>query len=152
MYVGRLAIPYLTRSGVVTLRFRALDDNTTPKYLSLPRDVGRIYNTQAFFWRQSPRIAITEGEMDALTVYEFAGIPAVGLQGASAWRPIYRRCFAGYQDILVVGDGDEAGRKFTDRIVAELENSRPVYMADGEDCNSIFTAEGPEGLAHALGI
>lgn len=150
-YTGRLAIPYLTRAGVVTIRFRTLD-GTQPKYMSLPRDSGRLYNTQAFFLRQSPRIVITEGEIDALTVHEFAGIPAIGLQGASAWRPIYKRCFLGYPEILVVGDGDEAGRKFTDRIVNEVENSRPVYLPDNEDCNSIFLEQGPEGLINALGL
>jgi len=147
-YVGRLSIPYLTRSGVSTIRFRALDD-TTPKYLSLPRDTGRLYNTGAFFLR-SPRIAITEGELDALTCHEYAGIPAIGIQGASAWRPVYRRCFAGYGEVLVVGDGDEAGRKFTDRIVSDLDNSRPVYLPDGADCNSLLVDDGPEGLIAAL--
>lgn len=148
-YVGRLAIPYLTFSGVVTIRFRALDDST-PKYLSLPRDIGRIYNTQAFFLRQSSRIAIVEGEFDAMVVHEYAGIPAVGLQGASAWRPLYAKCFTGYDDILVIGDGDEAGVKFTDRIVSELDNARAVYLPDGEDCNSIFLNEGPEELRKVL--
>jgi DNA primase len=147
-YVGRLAIPYLTRSGVSTIRFRALDDST-PKYLSLPRDTGRLYNTGAFFLR-SPRIALIEGEFDALVTHEYAGIPAIGLQGASAWRPIYRRCFASYAEILVVGDGDEAGRKFVDRVVADLDNSRPVYLPDGADCNSLYLDEGPEGLIAAL--
>jgi DNA primase len=147
-YVGRLVIPYLTRSGIATLRFRALDDSQ-PKYLSLPRDTGRLYNTAAFFARGS-RIVITEGELDALVVTEFAGVPAVGLQGAQAWKTVYRRCFAGYTEVIVVGDADEAGRKFTDRICAELEHSRPVYLPEGEDCNSLFLTEGPEGLANAL--
>lgn len=148
-YVGRLAIPYLTRSGVVTIRYRALD-GSTPKYMSMPRDTGRLFNTQAFFHRRAGRIAITEGELDALTVHEFTGIPAVGLQGAQAWRPLYARCFAGYRDIVVIGDGDEAGSKFVDKIVAELDRARPIYLPDGEDCNSLFVHDGPEGLARAL--
>lgn len=148
-YQGRLAIPYLTFAGVVTIRFRALDDST-PKYLSLPRDIGRIYNTQAFFLRQAKQIVITEGEFDAMVVHEYAGVPAVGLQGASAWRPLYSKCFVGYQDILVVGDGDEAGIKFTDRIVNELDNARPIYLPDGDDCNSILINEGPQGLRDVL--
>lgn len=149
-YTGRLSIPYLTRSGVVTIRFRALDD-AQPKYLSLPRDIGRLYNTQAFFLR-SPRIAICEGEFDALSVHEYAGIPAVGLQGAQAWKPVYGRCFAGYSEIVVVGDGDEAGRKFTDKIVAELDNARPVYLPEGVDCNYLLTHEGPGALSRALNL
>lgn len=147
-YAGRLAIPYISFAGITTIRFRALDDSH-PKYLSLPRDVGRIYNTQAFFVPGN-RIAITEGEFDAMVVHEFGGIPAVGMQGASAWKPLYRKCFTGFEDILVIGDGDESGAKFTDRIVNELDNARPIYLPDGEDCNSILANEGPMGLSELL--
>ena len=32
--IGRLSIPYVTPAGVVEMRFRSIDPNTNPKYLS----------------------------------------------------------------------------------------------------------------------
>lgn len=149
-YRGRLCIPYLTRAGVVTVRFRALDDST-PKYMSLPRDTARIFNSPALF-STSDRIVITEGEFDAIIVNEFTGVPAVGFPGASSWRSVFAKCFSGYKDVVVVGDGDEAGRKFIASVMESVENSRGVYLGEGQDCNSLFVEQGPFDLMKALGI
>ncbi len=35
-YLGKLAIPYLTPSGVIDIRFRSLNNDSGPKYLSRP--------------------------------------------------------------------------------------------------------------------
>ena len=82
-YKGMLAIPYLRWSqefgwSVVSIRFRRLDDQK-PKYLTVAGDRPRLYNTTALL-KQSPRIAITEGEIDAITA-EACGIPTVGVPG-----------------------------------------------------------------------
>src|SRR5690606_28711961 len=72
MYKGMLAIPYLRwapdeRWQVVSLRFRRLDAaEGKPKYLTVPGDTGRLYNTLALL-QPAQRVGIAEGEIDALT-------------------------------------------------------------------------------------
>ena len=79
-YVSRLSIPYLSRSGCVTIRFRCLEEHNCkiaqgPKYLSMRGDKPTLYNTEALFAAGSV-IAITEGELDALVITEYAGVLA----------------------------------------------------------------------------
>lgn len=147
-YQGRLSLPYLTPSGVVSLRFRLLDGEGS-KYLSLPGDKGSLYNVRALF-AQSDAIAVTEGELDALIVQEHVGVPAVGLPGVNLWKPLYENLFKDFERVLVVGDGDTAGRQMTERLCEVLDNAVPVVMPDGMDCTDLFLAEGVDGLKERL--
>ena len=47
-YKGRLAIPYITPSGVVDIRFRGIN-NEDPKYMGLVGAKTTMFNTQACF-------------------------------------------------------------------------------------------------------
>jgi len=47
-YKGRLAIPYITPSGVVDIRFRGMHGED-PKYLGLVGSKTTMFNTQACF-------------------------------------------------------------------------------------------------------
>ena len=46
-YTGKLAIPYLTPSGVIDIRFRSLNADAGPKYMSRPGASTHIYNISA---------------------------------------------------------------------------------------------------------
>ena len=43
-YVGRLSIPYITKTGVVDLRFRSLNPAVEPKYMGMIGSDTRMYN------------------------------------------------------------------------------------------------------------
>lgn len=151
IYRGRLSIPYLTRAGVVNVKFRELPpQNSKAKYLCLPSIKTKLYNVNAFFAVRD-LLVVTEGELDALVVTEYAGIPAVGVPGASNWNPLWNRLFAGVPRVLVVGDGDDAGKEFA-RSVAELLDAEPLVLPPGEDCNSIYMNEGPMALMQTLEV
>ena len=81
-YVGRLAIPYITPTGVVDLRFRAISPDDSPKYMSRSGAEQHIYNVPAF-QIDSDVIAICEGEMDTIITHSMCGIPAVGMPGSA---------------------------------------------------------------------
>jgi hypothetical protein len=159
-YQGRLCIPYLTRAGVVTLKFRCIDphdgtckDNGHVKYLC-PSGMGkpRLYNVDSFFSR-SRVIAIAEGELDALILTHKAGIPAVGCPGVSTWQPHFPRCFNGFQQVLIFADGDQPGRDMARMITKELPMfTRTIQMPDGMDVNDVYLAEGREGLRQRAGL
>lgn len=147
-YLRRLAIPYLTPSGVADIRFRSMDDRG-PKYLSRPGAEGHLYNVAAL-WRDSDVIAVCEGEFDTAVMDTYSGIPAVGVPGASMWKKHWRRLFVDYERVLIVGDGDEAGREFATSLAGNLPNAIAVQMARGMDINSLYAEQGHRALRHLV--
>lgn len=158
-FVGRLSIPYIARSGVVSIRFRALPGNTGSKYLSADNDPPRIYNVADFFL-PSRIIAICEGEIDTMTASHLVGIPAVGVQGVANWKSYFRRPFKGYDEILILADGDPVdavsgkrpGEELARKIMEDLPDARPVYLPEGDDVNSFVVKHGPDALRARIGL
>lgn len=153
MYRGCLAIPYLRWSqwrkwSVASIRFRRLDGGN-PKYMTMPGDKPRLYNTHALT-RYSKDMAITEGEIDAVTA-ELAGIPTVGVPGAQMWKPYFRELFMGYRNVNILADGDEPGMEFAKQVAKTLPNARIIPMPDGEDVNSLVVTQGKEALLERIG-
>lgn len=144
---GRLSIPYVTRNGVVNLKFRALDEGS-PKYLNLPGFETNIYRVASFF-TQSDFICVAEGEIDTLSLVG-VGLPAVGLPGASSWKPHYTRVFEDWSTIYAFVDGDSAGHDLGSFLAREIK-ARPIYMPEGEDVNSMLVKRGPEWLRKKIG-
>ena len=152
MYKGCLAIPYMRWSqwrnwSVAAIRFRKLD-GTNPKYLTMPGDKARLYNTHALT-KYSKDMSITEGEIDAVSA-ELAGVPAVGVPGAQMWKPYFRELFMGYRNVNILADGDEAGMDFAKQVAKTLPNARIIPMPDGEDVNSLVMSKGKEALLGRL--
>lgn len=151
---GRLAIPYLTRTGVVAMRFRCLAHTSCasvgcPKYLGLPGIESHVYNTRAL-WDAGYEIGVCEGELDALAMTYTVGMPAVGLPGVTSWKPHMARLFQGFERVWVFGDGDEPGREFAKHLVSELPNAVSVPVPSGEDVSSWVVHDGWESVVDVL--
>jgi DNA primase len=143
-YKGRLVIPSIGPAGnVYGLRFRSLD-GSEPKYLGLSGQVTRLFNVRAIN-EADDIICITEGEIDAISL-AVAGLNAVGVPGASAWKRHHARLFVGFAKVYVFGDGDPAGRLFASTVCESLRNSQPVPMPEGLDINSILVGTGIESV------
>lgn len=143
-YLGRLSIPYLTPAGVRDIRFRSLD-GSDPKYMSRPGAHGLMFNVGAL-WQDADTIAICEGEMDAIVMDLYSGIPAVGIPGAQAWKKHFAKLFADYDRVLVIGDGDAAGREFVRSVVSKIDHAIPIHMDDGLDVNELYLLHGVEAV------
>jgi len=150
LYQGKLAIPYLTPSGVVDIRFRSLNSDSGPKYLSRPGASTHIYNITALN-QDSGMLVVCEGEIDTIIATQ-VGFTAVGLPGANNWKPFYSRVLDGWDKIMLFCDGDSAGREMAKNISRELDNVFPVFMPDNQDVNDVFLAEGAEGLRKRVGV
>lgn len=150
-YQDRLAIPYLTISGVVQIRFRTLAD-AAQKYLGDAGVENRLFNTISFA-SLDPKMYITEGEIDALTLSQI-GLNSVGLPGSTSWKPVYWRCFR-YREVTVVADGDAPSVKMADEVAGSIGKRlgpcRVVVMDDGEDVNSYLQKHGAEALKKRVG-
>jgi DNA primase len=143
-FIGRLSIPYITRSGVVDIRFRALD-NSEPKYMGMTGAETTLFNVESLF-KAKNYICLCEGEMDTITMATKTQHPAVGAPGAASWKTHYSRIFEDFDVVLVLADGDEAGLEFGKRIQRAVANVRILQMPEGEDVNSVVLKKGTEYL------
>jgi DNA primase len=151
--VGMVAIPYMTPTGPVALRFRRPPGRETgPKYWQPEGSALTIYNTPAFFASEET-IAITEGEVDCMTLVQ-AGIPAVGIPGASAWKDHYELLFEGYESVIICADNDDqgAGRKFASKLAQKVPGPKIVLLPEGHDVNSYLVEFGREALREFMGV
>lgn len=152
-FKGRLAIPYITPTGVVDLRFRSIHEEE-PKYLGLPGAVTTMYNVGDLF-TANKYICVCEGEIDTLVLHAKAGHKAVGIPGANNWKSHYKNILDDFETVIVMADGDSAGQGFAQKISRELSNVRTVQMPDGEDVNSMILKNGVEfineRISEALG-
>jgi len=162
-YRGRLAIPYITPSGVVTFSFRCLQDHVCKdtvlgvtnegkqikcrKYRA-PDDLDRTLYNVLDFKIDSPVIYVCEGEIDTLTL-SVCGFPAIGVPGVNNWKAHFTRCFSDYTQIFCIPDGDDAGYKMGRFLAAELK-ARPLRPPKGEDINSIYTKGGTHAVQQWL--
>lgn len=148
---GRLSIPYITQTGIVQIRFRALpytgipgDPEPSPKYKSESGSGSTVYNARALML--TGNIAVTEGEIDCISA-NVAGINAIGISGANAWQSVYGRMLR-YRKVAILADNDDHGEgmKFAEKVQHDTPGARIVLMPKGYDVNSFLTDQGPEAL------
>lgn len=149
-YAGRLSIPHITPTGVVSMRFRCLQDHVCgdetfcAKYLGVSGESTRLFNVMALH-EPVDVVAVCEGELDAIVATE-SGLPAVGVPGINNWKPFYYRLFDDYEKVFLLGDGDDAGRSFVATLSQHLPNSIRRPMPSGYDVSSFVVEHGPEEL------
>lgn len=146
LHVGRLVIPYFTRSGTVALRSTSLPTpeggRPEPKYLPwMAGDISRPFNTTALDGAVQ-NVYICEGEMDTITAW-MAGFYAVGIPGVQNWKDVFRPMFR-YRSVTVLADNDDQGqgKDFAHTIAKKLGNTQILLMPSGHDVNSYFNEVG----------
>lgn len=156
-FQGRLCIPYLSPSGVLDLKFRCIRDHDCKtveghqKYLAPEGSQARLFGV----WNlrsDSPFICLCEGELDVIACTSLAGLPAVGISGARKWRDHWAYVFEGYEEVLILGDGDKSGRDMASSVASRLYNSRIVTMPEGHDVNSLIVEQGVDALIERMGF
>lgn len=148
-YKGRLVIPYLTKTGVVDVRFRAMGESDV-KYLGLPGAKTHLYNVLSTFNAQDA-IAVCEGEIDTITLNK-CGIPSVGVPGVNNWKKHYTRILQDFETVYVFADGDQPGSDFAKNLARELSTVTVIQMPDGEDVNSVYCKGGPNAIRQRIGL
>jgi len=153
-FQGRLSIPYITPGGVVQMKYRCTDlsheengkhtQKGCPKYLYEAGTGTFLYNAQILI-HSLQRVVVVEGELDAVCVQAYAGIPAVAYPGADTWgeKKHWRLCFEGVSEVIVVADGDKPGKEAARKVADSLGfSARVVNMPAGEDSNSFIASQG----------
>lgn len=170
---GMLVIPYMRPAqglnGVATIRFRCIADACVRdedgnylaparkekhqghgKYLTVPGDMPRLFNTRALITTH-PFIVITEGEMDAMA-WESVGIPAIAYQGTSSWRDHFIPPLLGFGTVYIIADGDKPGIEAAEKLAASLPNAKVIILGDGHDSNSFLHEYGAAALRERIGV
>jgi hypothetical protein len=156
-YEKRLAIPYWTPAGVVNLKMRCtkhIDCKTANcrKYMA-PAALGQhLYNAQVLV-QTSDTVVVTEGELDAICVQAYCGIPAVAYPGTESWKAHHhwRYCFEGIAEVIVVADGDDAGQGAAKKVADSIGMAaRVVNLPTGMDSNQFIQERGANAFAEYI--
>ena len=141
-YQGRLSIPYVTKTGVVDLRFRSLNPAVEPKYMGLTGAETKMYNVLDID-KAGDFIGVCEGELDTITLSHCVGIPCIGVPGANSWKKHYTRLLADFERVFIFADGDQPGTEFARSLARELPVTI-VQLPEGQDVNSMYVQEGSD--------
>jgi len=139
-FTGRLSIPYITKTGVVDIRFRSLNPAVEPKYMGMTGAETKMYNVLDVE-KAGDYIGVCEGEIDTLTLSYCVGIPCVGVPGANSWKKHYTRLLEDFERVFVFADGDQPGKEFATSLARELPVT-VIQLPDGQDVNSVFVQSG----------
>lgn len=151
-YAGRVSIPYWTPAGYSAMVFRCThlpgepckDVEHHAKYLATP-GYRPMFNVRALSVG-ADRVGICEGELDAI-VATYNGLPTVSIGNNSRWEDHWSYCFDGPREVLVLTDGDEAGKKLAGVVQSKLyTHIRPVYFPSGSDVSSLVLEQGPDAF------
>jgi DNA primase len=147
---NRVSIPYITRGGVVGIKYRCIDGTSNSKYKSNEGFYAkRVFNPLSLDSIHR-KVYICEGEIDAITLAQL-GIPAVAVPGVHNWDPRSAALFRNRR-VIIPADGDDngQGREFAERLGRDIEVCNFVVIQDG-DVNSLFVKEGAEKLMAVIG-
>ena len=149
-FIGRLSIPYITKTGVVDLRFRSLNPAVEPKYMGMTGAETKMFNVLDIE-KAGNYIGVCEGELDTITMSSCIGIPCIGVPGANSWKKQYTRLLADFERIFVFADGDQPGKEFANSLARELPVTI-VQLPDGEDVNSSYVKYGADYIREKAGL
>jgi len=153
-YRGRLSIPFITPTGVVYMRFRCIEEIDDPQHSCKEHKHGKyegpseqgthLYNVRALH-EADVVVAVSEGELDAL-VATHAGVPTAGVPGSQNWKSFYYRLFSDFTRVLILGDGDKAGRDFTNKLASHIPGAEAKVLPTGQDVTSFVVEHGEEAF------
>jgi DNA primase len=149
---GRIAIPYMTQTGIVQIRFRSIpfsgipgDPEPSPKMKGEAGVSTTMYNAVQLL-NDSEVICVCEGEFDTMSAVQ-SGLPAIGIPGANAWQPVYSRALR-YRKVIILADNDDHGEglKFAKTVQNDVRGSRIKLMPEGMDVNNFLVQRGEDEL------
>lgn len=134
IFSGRLVIPIHNQRGeLVAYCGRALD-GTQPRY-RFPSGFPKseiVFNLHRAAAAGQQTVVVVEGFFDCLKLHQ-AGIAAVALMGAALYPSQQHALLQHFRSLILMLDGDAAGRRATAHIAAQLRPHLPVRVVDLPD-------------------
>ncbi|MFJ2033903.1 toprim domain-containing protein [Streptosporangium sp. NPDC087985] len=126
--------------------FRYIPEDASPRYRWI-RGHPWLFNAQGVSHPSVDLVIVTEGQIDSMTAWDALGragerrksslvecAEACGLPGSSAWRRDYAALLEGKR-VIVLADGDDAGKAMLRSIERDLEGLTSFVMPSGTDVN-----------------
>lgn len=139
---GRVVIPIHNKQGeLVAYSGRAID-GSEPRY-KLPAGFHKSLELFNLHRTTEPEVILVEGFFDCMKVHQ-AGFPTVALMGSSLSEAQENLLAAKFERVVVMLDGDEAGRQATAEILARLASRmwvRAVMVPDGKQPDQLTSEE-----------
>ena len=132
-------VPYLGVDGEVVAVRKRLRLTGEPRFIWRRGDHVAPYG----LWRlrdarTQGHVMIVEGESDAWTLWQ-AGIPALGVSGASTWKQEWARHLNGIGEVYVWREPDSGGDTLTPKVAASLPDVRIIEAPpEAKDSNEIW--------------
>ena len=161
-FAGFMAIPYLTGTGPVAMKFRCIADHDCKevgcqRYDQPAGQKVHLFNAGVLASTKSDVVAVCEGELDAILCTHELGIPAVGT-AAGTWLDHYPRCFADFEEVIVIADhdvkpdGSSPGIKHAKKVASTVSRSRIVTPPPGCDLGEWYLTAGREAVLKGIGL
>ncbi len=161
----RVMFPIRDRRGrVIAFGGRALDGDTTPKYLNSPEtplfhkgaELYGLYEARART-RSLSRLVVVEGYMDVVALVQHGVGYAVATLGTATTAEHIERLFRVVNELVFCFDGDRAGRvagwRALDVTLPFLRDGRQVgflFLPEGEDPDTLVRREGQAAFERRL--
>lgn len=159
---GRVLFPIAEASGkIIGFGGRGLERDATPKYMNSPESP--VYKKSRVLFglpqaldaiRGAGRAVVVEGYFDVLALHRAGVQEAVAPCGTALTEDHARRIRRYTTDVVVLFDGDEAGRRAAERSLPGLLQAglrvRAAFLPEGEDPDSLIARAGPEALVATL--
>lgn len=144
-FQGAISIPYHNPDrSVRAIRFRYFQGAYSYKYDNIKGQRVHLYQVANTV---KHRVWVCEGEFDSLILSQM-GFPAVGIPGSQSFHPSWKYLFANCEEVSLVFDSDEAGRKGADRIGRILgdvvDTLRRINLPPGMDVTDMHQADAEE--------
>lgn len=116
-----LAIPYIVDGDCVNVKYRALDPEADLKWQREKGGVSALFNQDVINDLDYDWIAITESEIDAMSLWHLGIKNVVGLTvGAKGFKQDWYDKLKRYKRIYLVLDNDEVGREGSESLARRL--------------------------------
>jgi hypothetical protein len=113
-------IPYRDPSGQVVIQNKRISLEPGEGFVWPAGKPKVAYGLDRLSGYSDDRLILVEGESDSQTLWHH-GYPALGIPGASCWKPEYAELLKRFARIYLVQEPDEAGAKLAARVGADLQ-------------------------------
>ncbi|MBF0433419.1 MAG: toprim domain-containing protein [Fibrobacteria bacterium] len=148
-FSGCLTFPVFDLEGNITTIYGRFFHQNTKRHVFLPNRSTGIWNVNAV--KTSPEIIIVESIIDALSVMTAGFLNVISIQGTNGFSEREIDLFRQYgvQKIILMLDGDEAGKKAIKQLKEKITGFTVTtkILPDNHDPNSFLMAHGAEALA-----
>ncbi len=155
IFAGRLVIPIHNERGELVAYCGRVLDGTQPRY-RFPSGFAKsefVFNLHRAAAAGQQTAVVVEGFFDCLKVHQ-AGVPSVvALMGVALYEAQKAALLRHFRSIILMLDGDTAGRRATVAITAQLRphtTVRVIHLADGAQPDQLTTAAARQ-ILHAGG-